>query len=72
MTSAESIQIEKCVAHVIENIVASMKSVPQRIQAPQVRHFYNADPAYGTGVAKGLGLNTEKIIATESKVAAAD
>lgn len=31
-----------------------------------------ADPAYGTGVAKGLGLNTEKIIATESKVAAAD
>jgi catalase len=56
----------------IENIVASMKSVPQRIQALQVRHFYNADPAYGTGVAKGLGLNAEKIITTESKVAAAD
>jgi len=56
----------------IENIVASMKSVPQRIQALQVRHFYNADPAYGTGVAKGLGLSIEKIIASESKVAAAD
>jgi len=56
----------------IENIVASMKSVPQRIQALQVRHFYNADPEYGTGVANGLGLNAEKIIATESKVAAAD
>jgi catalase len=49
-----------------------MKSVPQRIQEVQVRHFYKADPAYGTGVAKGLGLNIEKIIASEGKVAAAD
>jgi catalase len=56
----------------IGNIVASMKSVPQRIQEVQVRHFYNADPAYGTGVAKGLGLNIEKIIASEGKMAAAD
>ena len=56
----------------IGNIVASMKSVPQRIQEVQVRHFYKADPAYGTDVAKGLGLNIEKIIASEGKVAAAD
>jgi catalase len=56
----------------IGNIVASMKSVPQRIQQVQVRHFYRADPAYGTGVAKGLGLNIEKIIASEGKMAAAD
>jgi len=56
----------------IGNIVASMKSVPQRIQEVQVRHFYKADPAYGTGVAKGLGLNIEKTIAPEGKVAAAD
>jgi catalase len=56
----------------IGNIIASMKSVPQRIQEVQVRHFYKADPAYGTGVAKGLGLNIEKIIAPEGKVVAAD
>jgi catalase len=56
----------------IGNIVASMKSVPQRMQEVQVRHFYMADPAYGTGVAKGLGLNIEKIIAPEGKVVAAD
>jgi catalase len=56
----------------IGNIVASMKSVPQRTQEVQVRHFYKADPAYGTGVAKGLGLNIEKIIAFEGKVVAAD
>ena len=41
----------------IGNIVASMKSVPQRIQELQIQHFYKADPAYGTGVARGLGLN---------------
>ena len=56
----------------IGNIVASMKSVPQRIQELQVRHFHKADPAYGTGVAKGLGLDIEKIIASEREAAAAD
>jgi catalase len=56
----------------IGNIVASMKSVPQRIQEVQVRHFYKADPAYGTGVARGLGLNIEEISASEGRVAAAD
>ncbi len=40
----------------IGNIAASMKSVPREIQEKQVRHFYKADPAYGQGVAKGLGL----------------
>ncbi len=55
----------------IGNIVASMKSVPRRIQELQVQHFYKADPAYGTGVAKGLGLNIEAIVA-RAKEAAAD
>jgi catalase len=40
----------------IGNIVASMVSVPQRVQELQVQHFYKADPAYGAGVARGLGL----------------
>jgi len=56
----------------IGNIVGSMKSVPQRIQELQIRHFYKADPAYGKGVAKGLGLNIEKIVAADEKVVAAD
>jgi catalase len=43
-------------ARLIENIVVSMKSVPQRIQEKQIQHFLKADPAYGAGVAKGLGI----------------
>jgi catalase len=41
----------------IGNIVASMKPVPQRIQELQIEHFRKADPAYGSGVAAGLGLS---------------
>jgi hypothetical protein len=53
----------------IKNIVGSLgNGVPRRIQKLQVRHFYKADPAYGTGVTKGLGLNIEDVIA--EKVAA--
>jgi len=44
----------------IGNIVASMASVPRRIQELQVQHFYKADPAYGDGVARGLGLAGDK------------
>ncbi len=56
----------------IDNIAASMKSVPQRIQELQVRHFYHADPAYGTGVAKALGLHIEAIVSSEDRFVAAD
>jgi len=45
--------------------------VPKRIQELQIQHFYKADPAYGTGVAKGLGLNIESIVA-KKQVNAAD
>ena len=55
----------------IGNIVASMKSVPQRIQELQIEHFYKADPAYGTGVARGLGLNSNESNSTQSDAAAA-
>lgn len=40
----------------IDNIVATMKSVPREIQERQVRHFFRADPEYGRGVARGLEL----------------
>ena len=56
----------------IGNIVASMKSVPEHIQKLQIQHFYKADPAYGTGIAKGLGLDITGIAANAEKMVAAD
>src|SRR5580658_3011181 len=46
-------------ARLIENIVVSMKSIPQRIQEKQIQHFLKCDPAYGAGVAKGLGIEVK-------------
>ena len=43
-------------AQLISNIVGAMKTVPREIQERQIRHFLKADPVYGKGVAKGLGL----------------
>ena len=43
-------------ARLIENIVDAMRSVPRPIQQRQLEHFFKADPEYGKGVAKGLGL----------------
>ena len=40
----------------IAAIVASLSQVPVEIQKKMVEHFTRADPAYGGGVAKGLGL----------------
>ncbi len=40
----------------INNLVNATRPVPKDIQERQVDHFYKADPAYGDGVAKGLGL----------------
>jgi catalase len=45
----------------IGNIVGSLKSVPKAIQEKQIGHFLKADPAYGRGVAEGLGLNVEDL-----------
>ena len=49
-------------ARLIGNIVASMKSVPKRIQEKQIQHFFKADPAYGSGVAEGLGLKVSEAV----------
>ena len=46
-------------ARLIENIVEGMKGVPERVQVRQLVHFYRADPAYGQGVADGLGLTVD-------------
>jgi catalase len=39
-----------------ENIRAAMDGVPVEIVKRQVAHFYRADPDYGVGVAKRMGL----------------
>ena len=47
----------------IGNIVASMRTAPLSIQKRQIQHFTKADPAYGAGVAHGLGWAIEDIVA---------
>jgi catalase len=56
----------------IGNIAASLKNAPRRIQELQVQHFFQADPAYGAGVANALGLSAEKTNSSEDKFVAAD
>ncbi len=40
----------------IANIVGSLSKAPKNIQEKMVVHFRKADPAYGDGIAKSLGL----------------
>ena len=40
----------------IAAIVGSLSKVPVEIQKKMVEHFTRADPDYGGGIAKGLGL----------------
>jgi catalase len=47
-------------ARLIANLVGHMSSVPERIQRLQISHFMKADPAYGRGVAEGLGLKVKE------------
>jgi catalase len=56
----------------IGNIVASMKTVPAHIQERQLWHFKKADPAYGAGVARGLGRDIRDIDISNHKEVAAD
>jgi catalase len=56
----------------IKNIVGSLKETPRRIQELQAQHFYKADPDYGTGVAKGLGLDITKIASAIDNMVMAD
>jgi catalase len=37
-----------------------MQGVPARIVARQLVHFYKADPDYGCGVAKKLGMDMNR------------
>jgi catalase len=54
----------------IHNIVGSLGQTPKRIQELQVKHFYEADPAYGSGIAKGLGLDIDALVQDKQATAA--
>jgi catalase len=49
----------------MDNIAAAMQGVPKDIIQRQVLHFYRADPAYGSGVAKRMDVT----IPSEAKAA---
>ena len=46
----------------INNLVKDMKPVNRDIQIRQIRHFYAAKPAYGEGVARGLGVVRKDVV----------
>lgn len=48
-------------AQLFSNIAEAMAGVPERIKARQLAHFYQADPAYGSGVAALLDLDIKAI-----------
>jgi len=48
-------------ALLVGNIVGAMKSVTRDVQLRQVGYFVKADPAYGMGVAKGLGIDPSEV-----------
>ncbi|MDO8616652.1 MAG: catalase-related domain-containing protein [Dehalococcoidia bacterium] len=48
-------------ARLIDNLVQHMTPVKRDIQLRQIAHFYAADPAYGEGVARGLGIDIREV-----------
>jgi len=46
------------------NIARHMQggNTPQEIQMRQICHFFRADPAYGIGLAKELGIDIDQFI----------
>ena len=48
-------------ARLMDAIAGAMQGVPEAIQRRQIAHFAKADPAYGAGVAKRLGLAEAKV-----------
>ena len=44
-------------ALLIDNIAGTMAGVSQEVVQRQLQYFFKADPAYGEGIAKALGVN---------------
>lgn len=43
----------------VGNIADSLKNAPRDIQARMLCHFFRADPAYGAGIARGVGIEMD-------------
>lgn len=52
-------------ASLMDALAAAMTGVPEAIQRRQTGHFARADPAYGAGVARRLGLRPVPTLAAE-------
>ncbi|ESR22429.1 catalase [Lutibaculum baratangense] len=52
-------------AQLFRNIAGAMQGVPEEIIRRQLAHFYKADPAYGEGVAKAVGVEMSAAEAAE-------
>jgi catalase len=48
----------------ISNISGSLSQAPRHIQERQLCHFFRADPAYGEGVAKAIGIPVDELLPT--------
>jgi catalase len=48
----------------ISNISGSLSQAPRHIQERQLCHFFRADPAYGEGVAKAIGISVDELLPT--------
>lgn len=48
-------------ALLIGNIAGAMQSVSRDVQLRQLGYFFKADPAYGSGIARGLGIEPTEI-----------
>jgi catalase len=46
----------------ISNISDSLSQVPRHIQERQICHFFRADPVYGEGVAKEIGISVDELM----------
>jgi len=44
-----------------KNLAGPLSTVPREIQMRQLGHFQRADPAYGAGVAKALGIDPSEV-----------
>jgi catalase len=47
----------------IGNIAGGLSQTPRHIQERQLEHFFKADPAYGEGVARALGIPVKELAA---------
>ena len=52
----------------IDNLVQDMQPVSRDVQIRQLKHFHAADPAYGEGIAQGLGIAIKDVVDASTAV----